>query len=101
MSNLQIKKQPAKKVFPRQEVESCLRDCLAEEAENQTTLGIPHDPFGPIIDSLVVVEILAAADTILGSVIPETVVKHGGYKTVDEALADLLPKIERHWLDQS
>ncbi|MGH7206327.1 MAG: hypothetical protein ACREI2_08990 [Nitrospiraceae bacterium] len=101
MPKLRLKQQPAPKLFPERAVEDCLRDCLAEEAKDQTIMGITRDPLMPVIDSLVVVEILVAVETIIGGELPESLVKKGGYHSINETVEDLLPKIKRHWLDHS
>jgi Uri superfamily endonuclease len=50
------------------------------------------------IDSLVVVSILCAVEPILGFELSETMVRAGGYVSVDSALSHLLPRIEKHWI---
>ncbi|MGI0016495.1 MAG: hypothetical protein ACREBU_23995, partial [Nitrososphaera sp.] len=60
------RKKPAQKSFPKQDVEDCLRDCLSEVAKDQTAIGTTADPLMPVIDSLVVVEILVAVEPIVG-----------------------------------
>jgi hypothetical protein len=49
------------------------------------------------IDSLEVVDLLCDLDNILGFEVGEGVVKVGGYGTINEAIADLLPKLAREW----
>lgn len=49
------------------------------------------------IDSLVTVDILCTLDAILGFELPESVVRTGGYPSIDAAVSDLLPRIEKAW----
>lgn len=91
--------------FPASEVESRLRAELVEAAKQETSLRTGDNPpvetdwaSRPIdIDSLIVVEILATVEPILGFELREGIVQAGGYSSVDEATAHLLPRIERAW----
>ena len=49
------------------------------------------------IDSLLAIEILLAVDDVIGVELPSSVVNAGGYESVDNAIATLLPKIEKQW----
>jgi hypothetical protein len=49
------------------------------------------------LDSLVVVSILCAIEPIVGFELPESVVRAGGYASVENALGHLLPRIEAEW----
>lgn len=60
-----------------------------------TPVAIGSTPFQ--IDSLVVVSILCIVEPLLGIELPENVVRTGGYRSVDQALAQLLPNIETFW----
>ena len=46
------------------------------------------------VDSLVVVSILCAIEPLVGFELPESVVRTGGYASVEQAIGQLLPKIE-------
>jgi hypothetical protein len=50
------------------------------------------------VDSLVVVSILCAVEPIVGFELPESVVRAGGYTSVDSALGQLLPRLEKEWM---
>lgn len=50
------------------------------------------------VDSLVVVSVLCVVEPIIGLELPDSVVRAGGYASVDSALAHLLPRIEAHWI---
>jgi hypothetical protein len=46
----------------------------------------------------VVVSILCAIEPIVGFELPESVVRSGGYVSVESALSNLLPQIEKLWI---
>lgn len=50
------------------------------------------------VDSLVVVSILCNVEPILGFELPDSVVRAGGYTSVEVALVHLLPRIEKEWM---
>ena len=95
--------------FPAAAVEAALRReiLISIRAAAQTLeISVPANdtvasamPFE--LDSLVVVEILCVLDAILPFEIGESVVRAGGYDSVDEGLSDLLPKLndlwKKHW----
>jgi hypothetical protein len=91
--------------FPAGEVEACLRSELLHAVTSAATLKgiqIPGDGAAqsamPIqIDSLVVVELLCAVDPILKLELKDSVVRAGGYHSVNEALVHLMPRIEKEW----
>lgn len=91
--------------FPTAEVKSCLRDELLEAAETEAELHGTPWPAGAAaksavsirIDSLVAVEILCAVEPLLGFELSDKLVLAGGYRSVDEAVGDLMPRIEREW----
>lgn len=92
-------------VFPAQAIEASIRDFLAEEGEMQAVLhggsgvGQPPGSIGPqpVIDSLVVVEVLLELETQVPFELPESLVRAGGYDSVDEVVQHLLPKIQQRW----
>jgi hypothetical protein len=49
------------------------------------------------VDSLVVVSLLCTVEPHIGFELPESVVRTGGYKSVDAAVEHLLPRIEAEW----
>lgn len=93
------------KGFPADEVESALREVLLEAAEIEAEKLDKELPLSPRmaaatpleLDSLVVVEILCEVEPIIDFALPEKVVQSGGYASVDEAVAHLMPGIEREW----
>lgn len=96
---------PVVSPFPRAAVETDLRSELIEVVKAEalmkgvalppTSAAIGSAPFQ--IDSLVVVSILCTVEPLLGIELPESVVRTGGYSSIDQALGQLLPKIEAYW----
>src|ERR1700674_312861 len=86
--------------FPGSAVEACLRAELIETIQAEASikdillpteaLEIAKVPFE--VDSLVVVSILCAVESIVGFELPNTVVRAGGYVSVESALQCLLPQ---------
>lgn len=94
--------------FPRKEIELCIRDFLREEAEVQAAVhsetkqpkNIQNSSFGPqpTIDSLVCVEVLVELESkVIPFPLPESLIRAGGYDSVDEVVMDLLPRIKARW----
>lgn len=46
---------------------------------------------------LVVVSLLTAVESVVGCNLPDTVVRAGGFTSVEQALEQLVPRIEKHW----
>src|SRR5690242_9838355 len=90
------------RVFPLTAVETCLRDQLVETAKAEAMIRgvvLPSAPADVVkaffqVDSLVVVSILCEVEPIVGFELPESVVRAGGYISVESALKHLLPRIE-------
>jgi len=95
----------AKTPFPAAAVETDLRreliECVRDEARTKgialpaTVTAIGATPFQ--IDSLVVVSVLCAVEPVLGFELSDSVVRTGGYGSVDQALAELVPRIRAEW----
>ena len=91
--------------FPLAAVEAKLRDELVEAVKIEASirgLALPAAPADIAkasvhVDSLVVVSILYAVEPIVGFELPESVVRAGGYTSVDSALGQLLPRLEKEW----
>lgn len=91
--------------FPAAAVETSLRNELLQAVKDEASIkgislptsnvGIAKAPFQ--VDSLVVVSILCVVEPIVGFELPESVVRTGGYGSVDSALYQLLPRIEAQW----
>lgn len=100
---------PAKTApFPRAAVEVCLRDELIETVKAEAAVKGVALPSAPVdiaktsfqVDSLVAVSILCTVEPIVGFELPDSVVRAGGYASVDSALADLVPRIEAQWINR-
>ena len=98
---------PKPKVFPAIEVEALLRNELIEavKAELLITNAAPSlsneliANTGIQVDSLLVVAILCAVEPIMGE-IPASVVRAGGYSSVENAIKHLMPGLEQIWKKQ-
>lgn len=92
-------------LFPVAEVEASLRAELLQVAETIASINGEVMPAGKAqqssmsiqLDSLAVVDLLCAVEPVLGLPIKEHVVKAGGYASIDEAVSDLMPKLEKEW----
>lgn len=92
--------------FPLAVVEATLRDELVEAVKIEASIRGMALPAAPAdiakasvhVDSLVVVSILCAVEPIVGFELPESVVRAGGYTSVDSALGQLLPRLEKEWM---
>lgn len=91
--------------FPLADVEAKLRDELVEAVKIEASIRGMALPAASAdiakasvhVDSLVVVSILCAVEPIVGFELPESVVRAGGYTSVDSALGQLLPRLEKEW----
>jgi hypothetical protein len=94
--------------FPKTAVEQCLRDELVEAVKAEAGIkgvALPPAPSDIAktlfqVGSLVVVSILCAVEPIVGFELPDSVVRAGGYASVESALEQLLPKVEAQWIKQ-
>ena len=50
------------------------------------------------MDSLTVVDALCVLDVVVGFQLKESIVRMGGYDSVEAALQNMIPKIEKAWL---
>jgi len=91
--------------FPLAAIEAKLRDELVEAVKIEASIrGMPLPAAAaeivkaPVhVDSLVVVSILCAVEPIVGFELPESVVRAGGYTSVESVLGQLLPRLEKEW----
>lgn len=91
--------------FPSTAVEATLRGELVEAVKVEASIRGISLPSAPAqiskvavhVDSLVVVSILCAVEPIVGFELPESVVRAGGYTSVDSAIEHLLPRLEKEW----
>ena len=92
--------------FPKTAVETALRDELIEAIKIEASIRGITLPSAPAeiakasvpVDSLVTVGILCAIEPIVGFELPESVVRTGGYATVQAALEHLTAQIEKQWI---
>lgn len=95
----------ASATFPASSIEATLRADLVDAIKNEAAMkgivlpsSIAAISSMPVpVDSLVVVSILCNVEPTIGFLLPDKVVKSGGYSSVDEAVQHLLPKIEDRW----
>jgi hypothetical protein len=103
-----VKSVETAKRFPEQAVQSALTKWWNSEALERT-----DDPFTagktisgtlyellPELDSLTVVNSFLTIEGILGMSVPERLVKPGGYRSRDEFLNDLIPKLRNLYQKQ-
>lgn len=91
--------------FPAAAAETSLRGELIQAVKDEAsikgitlpTLDVDIAKAAFQVDSLVVVSILCVVEPIVGFELPESVVRTGGYRSVDSALYQLLPRIEAEW----
>lgn len=76
-----------------QQIENCIRDFLAEDDSLAAAVGLQKSPLRPVVDSLVIVEVLVQVEGIVNQKLPISLIRRGGYYSVDDAVAHLLPKI--------
>ena len=94
--------------FPAAQIESQLRAQLAAEAKVQAQLRGTGTGSGPSlrrsskaepeIDSLVAVEALTAIECVVPFALSESLIRPGGYTSVNDFINDLLPKVNNRWL---
>ncbi len=92
--------------FPATEVESCLRSELIDALKAEASIrgiSLPTSTAQIVkttiqIDSLVVISILCAVEPIVGLELPDSVVRAGGYTSIENAIGHLLPRIKAQCL---
>lgn len=97
---------PTVTAFPKSAVIKALVDELLEVARTEAQLrGIPfpNDQSGALkmpipLDSLSVVDTLCAVEPVVGFELRESLVRTGGYNSIEEATDHLLPRIEKVWV---
>ncbi len=96
-----------KAVYPGKEIEECIRDFLAQEGAMQAVLhgtAGSAKPSGsnsvgprPVLDSLVVVEMLCELESKVPFELPDSLVRAGGYDSVDQVVQHLVPQLQKRW----
>lgn len=86
-------------VFPSEKVERCLREELQKIADQGSVL---RPEWEPLLDSKRVVGTVLAIENLFPFKLPpDKVVRKGGYNSVDEAIEDMLRRIEKIWAERS
>ena len=93
------------KVFPKVDVVKALTEELLKVAKSEAEFRgiiIPSSESEAIkapvpMDSLTVVDALCVLDPIVGFKPKESIVQMGGYDSVEDALHNMIPKLERAW----
>lgn len=101
-----VAEKPTVGPFPREEVVAALTSELVNLAQSEAktrSIAMPSDMAGirkaaVPIDSLSVVDILCLVEPIITVELRESIVRAGGYNSVDDALEHLVPRIERAWV---
>lgn len=97
---------PAVKVaFPKAAVEKALLDGLVDAVTNEAGIkgyAIPASKSALVkaalyIDSLLTVDVACTVEPVVGFELPQHVVKTGGYKSIEAAVAHVSGRIEREW----
>jgi hypothetical protein len=91
--------------FPKDAVEAILKELLLTAAEADATLkgaALPSDAVGKAaaaaqLDSLEVVSLLCDIEPILKFELKDSLVRTGGYSSVNQAMTHLMPRIEKVW----
>lgn len=91
--------------FPKAEVEAKLKEVLIGAAQAEAALKgivLPNDTAGQTaasvrLDSLDVVSVLCEVEPILDFELKDSLVRTGGYGSVNQAMDHLLPRIEKAW----
>jgi hypothetical protein len=82
--------------FPKTAVENSLRKALKQLEDDTSAM---REPWEPTFDSLAVVNVILVLESVLPGlkIAPEKVVRKGGYETSEQALQDIVSRIERQW----
>ena len=84
--------------FPAGEVERCIRDTLADQADVQDTLRPSvSSACEPTIDSLDVVEIVCAVEEAIGVRLPSSFVPRGGFRDAEDCVRVVVEQARISW----
>ena len=91
--------------FPKAEVEAKLKEVLLGAAQSDASLKgitLPSDTQGQAatamhLDSLDVVSLLCDVEPIVNCKLKDSLVRSGGYSSVNQAMEHLMPRIEKAW----
>ena len=93
------------KVFPFATVETRLLAELTLLAETEAQIRGIEKPKAPgailkmaiPLDSLSVVDVLCTVEPVIGFELKDSLVRTGGYSTIEAAMAHLMPRLESAW----
>jgi hypothetical protein len=91
--------------FPKAEVQAKLNELLLAAAQSDAALKgitLPSDAAEQIsasvqLDSLEVVSLLCEIEPILNFELKDSLVRSGGYASIQQAMEHLMPRIEKAW----
>jgi hypothetical protein len=91
--------------FPAAAVEAKLRERLIDLVDgtaSMTGITLSNDLAAKCkaviqIDSLDVVDVLCAVERVVGHELKDSIVRAGGYQSIEEALGHVMPRIEKSW----
>ena|SRR5437867_13324212 len=91
--------------FPAAMVEATLRGGLLDSVKSTAALhviALPATTAGQYaasvhLDSLGVVDLLCDVEPIVGFQLKDSIVKSGGYNSINEAISHIMPRIESAW----
>lgn len=91
--------------FPKTDIEAAIRECVEAIRGDQSILqGTNGGSAGragvgpqPEVDSLVVVAVLCELEGLVPFDLPDSLVRCGGYDSVDEAVNHLMPQLQKRW----
>lgn len=97
------------KVFPLAAVQSCLLAELTLLAETEAQIRGIEAPKAPAailkmaipLDSLSVVDVLCAVEPVIGFELKDSLVRTGGYASIEAAMDHLIPRLETVWKKQN
>lgn len=78
-------------------VEAEIRSFLNAEADLESEIGVSKDPLRPVVDSLVLAEVLVQIEPLVNCRLPESIIKKGGYHSIDEVIGHLVPQVMVCW----
>lgn len=105
MTTTTLEKPKAAAAFAAATVEAKLRETLLDTVRSISILHdieLPDTVAGQYsvrvrLDSLGVVELLCEIEPIVGFELKDSLVKSGGYNSIDEAVGHLMPRLESAW----
>ncbi|SRR6266568_7806467 len=97
-SSLRVSAHPSSS-FPRAEARRLLREELEKIADENSVL---RPEWEPLLDSKCVVgAVLVLEELFPFKIPPDRAVRKGGYNSVDEAIDDMLGRIEKIWAERN